>query len=247
MIPAWCVVPLSRPGQLGNTLHNFWRQRNTGKRLCIVENGPAIGVCARHGVEPAMLLRSEPGVSRALNVALAELLRRSEHASWFVRFDDDDYYSSGYLDEIVGSPPWADFVGKPAIYVKTPGDRLVRYDYPIHNGAPAGGTIAARVAQCHEWDESRECGEDIEWAREAYRRGMRPWFPGPRGYCQRRWAWPHRHTWPMTEELRRRLHRIPIWDFGNYNERVVDEESPIPVALLKPSEPMTISEMRALV
>lgn len=93
---SWVVVPFSRPERLEAVRANFARQRSPDKKICIVENGPAIGVCKAAGFDPDMLLTSDPHPSIARNVALDFLREEDAH---FCCMDDDDWYGPEYLAE----------------------------------------------------------------------------------------------------------------------------------------------------
>ena len=216
------VVPLSRPKLLCNVLHNFWRQKCVEKKLCIIENGPAVGVCARYGLEPNLLLSASSGPSVALNVALNELTRMGEHSSWYCKIDDDDYYGAGYLSQIVESPPWADMVGKAMAWFSTAGGRLRLFEFRDPE-IPTGPTLAARVAQCVEFRDVRPWGEDIAWFTDMRRAGARGHLTGRRWFCQRRWGWPHGHTWLSTDDqIRAMAWRERVYDAGDFDSQVVD-------------------------
>jgi hypothetical protein len=223
------VVPLSRPSDLGNVLHNFWRQKHPEKRLCIIENGLAIGVCARHGIEPNLLLAADSGPAEALNVALAELLRRGEHAAWWCKIDGDDYYGPGYLDEIAQAPAEADLIGKSRVWIKTVGGRLWLFPFDV----PAGGTLATRVAQAVDFDPNRCVGSDVQWVSRMLEAGARFWSSSERYYCFRRWGWPHSHTCRRSDsEMLRAAWDAEVFDAGPYDETVIDGVRGAPLKLL---------------
>jgi hypothetical protein len=93
---SWIIVPFSRPDFLGNVRENFDRQTQEGKKLCIVENGDAVGHCKQVGFEPDMLLSSDAHPSSARNVGLAALRDLDAH---FCCMDDDDWYGHYYQQE----------------------------------------------------------------------------------------------------------------------------------------------------
>lgn len=96
---SWVIVPFARPDRLDNVRANFHRQSHEGKKLCIVENGPAIGACKAAGFEPDLLLTSEIAhPSAARNVGLDALQDFGEDAH-FCCMDDDDFYGSFYQAE----------------------------------------------------------------------------------------------------------------------------------------------------
>lgn len=89
----WVLVPFSRPDYLQNVRENFDRQTMAGKKLCIVENGAAIGACKQAGFEPDLLLTSEAHPSLARNAGLVALRDLDAH---FSCMDDDDFYGPEY-------------------------------------------------------------------------------------------------------------------------------------------------------
>ena len=233
------VVPLSRPSQLTNVLHNFWRQRYEEKRLFIVESGAAIGVCARYGVEPTILVSRQTTIAEALNLAVDELTRRVEHQSWVCKIDDDDYYGPGYLSQIAGAPLWADVVGKSRVWMKTRGDRLRLFDYPTdETGIITGPTIACRVGQCAEFPDVRPYGEDVGWLVAMRESGAKFHVTNQRYFCQRRWAWPHPHTWDATDKHALSLaNRVHVYDAGQYDEDIVNGYAWPRLRLVQPETP----------
>jgi hypothetical protein len=207
-----------------NVLHNFWRQRDVDKRLFIVESGEAIGTCERYGIRPNVLVSRQTTIAEALNIATKELTRRGEHCSWMCKIDDDDYYGPGYLAEIVGAPSSADVVGKSRVWVKTRGDRLRLFDYPTdETGSITGPTIACRVGQCADFPDIRPYGEDVGWIVAMRNLGANFHINSERWFCQRRWSWPHPHTWTASDgQVRALAWSVPVFDAGNFNEDVVN-------------------------
>src|SRR5690606_4134641 len=96
---SWILVPFARPERLENVQANFQRQSHEGKKLCIVENGPAIGACKVAGFEPDLLLTSDVAhPSAARNVGLDALADFGEDTH-VCCMDDDDFYGSFYQAE----------------------------------------------------------------------------------------------------------------------------------------------------
>ena len=112
---SWVVVPLSRPECLANVKENFSRQATEGKKLCIVENGDAVGVCADFNFKPDLLLASAAHPSTARNEGLAALRDLDAHVSFM---DDDDYYGAGYQDEQIASAGRNRITGKITNWVR---------------------------------------------------------------------------------------------------------------------------------
>lgn len=109
----WVVVPFSRPENILRVFENFDRQAFRGKRLLIVENGPALGAVPGH--IPCVVISSDPHPSHAKNEALSFIKRHG--GGFFTMMDDDDWYGPGYLDEVAGFAKTCDGSGKPWHFV----------------------------------------------------------------------------------------------------------------------------------
>jgi hypothetical protein len=117
---------------------NFEKQTVVGKKLCIVENGDALGYCAQVGFRPHMLLASDAHPSAARNVGLAALRDLGEDTH-FSCMDDDDFYGPYYQQEhlnfaerkrVTGKMPnWVRFeaVGKLWLFNRTKAQKPVAW------------------------------------------------------------------------------------------------------------------------
>lgn len=115
---SWVLVPFSRPDFLGNVQDNFDRQSQAGKKLCIVENGDAVGYCKQVGFSPDLLLSSDAHPSKARNVGLAALRDLDAH---FCCMDDDDWYGHYYQQEHVAFSARGRITGKMTHWVRFEG------------------------------------------------------------------------------------------------------------------------------
>lgn len=106
---SWVLVPFSRPEMLDSVRQNFDRQQWKDKKLCIVENGEAVGHCKQAGFTPDLLLQSDAHPSKARNVGLAALRESDEH---FCCMDDDDWYGPYYVEEHVHAAARGRITGK---------------------------------------------------------------------------------------------------------------------------------------
>lgn len=191
------VVPLSRPAMLHNVLSNFLRQRYYNKRLILVENGPAVGVCAREGVCPDLLLRSESHQSFAKNAALEELRKTG---GFWTTFDDDDYYGPGYLEELVECSDKATIVGKLSHFMLTTEDTLRLYLSPQESQLVSfvhGPTISAWAEDSIDFRNTGRWGEDNDWIHRMVLEGALVYATSHFNFVFQRGT--HQHTWIISD------------------------------------------------
>jgi glycosyltransferase involved in cell wall biosynthesis len=216
----YAICAFSRPQFVKNVIRNFRRQTCKDKKLIVVENGGALGECARVGFEPDVLLRSEPHQSYAKNEALKWIRRHG--GGWFSTFDDDDYYGPHYLQEVVDSRGTSDIVAKHDHFYRGIDDRLRLFESGCHNQAHQeghGATISARADDCPDFQNTGIIGEDHRWISDYQEKGAKLWLTSPYHYMVVRHA---NNTWQIRDDsYERRLHfasrgECRIWDYGAF-------------------------------
>jgi hypothetical protein len=184
----WVVVPLSRPEMLPRVRENLSRQRFRA-RVCVVENGAAVGVCEAQGFVPDALLSSETHQSAARNEALFFLREKHPDAYW-VSMDDDDYYGAEYVAEHAGLAKRGRMVGKSTHWVLFEGRFLALFRPWSSSGGGRhhcnGATIGAFVSESPEFS-MRDVGEDGIFTSTFRARGGKIWMSSPyhTAYCRR--------------------------------------------------------------
>ncbi len=252
----WVVVPFSRPEHLQRVLANFERQSFPGKRLIIVENGPALGSVPRDTL--CFTLQSAPHTSHAKNEALSFI--KQHGGGFFATMDDDDWYGPGYLDEVAGYARSYDALGKQRHFVslgddiRSPPPQLILSNRLQADLDPApwftGGTVSG-------WAEAAlpyraVPAEDLDWCARMQAQGKRLRGLSAYHYLYRRSYAGSRHTWPQPRErfLEAQLHRdaleFPLTPEGDIDlafvtgekspleYRVLGQERFIPVAVTHP-------------
>ncbi len=199
----WVIVPLSRPEHLERVLGNFGRQTFPGKRLLIVENGPALGSVPKDTL--CLTITSAPHQSHAKNEAVAFIKRHG--GGFFSTMDDDDWYGPGYLDEVAGYAKTCDALGKQWHFVslgeglQDPAPQLL-YCNRLHtdqdNAWLTGGTISG-------WSETAlpfpvTPGEDLGWCEKMKAQGAKVRGLSAYHYLYRRSYAGAAHTWSASRE-----------------------------------------------
>jgi hypothetical protein len=193
----WVVVPFSRPHMLSNVLGNACRQTVPFK-LCIVENGPAVGTCKQHGITPALLLTSEAHQAIAKNTAIAEIRKRGggQVALW----DDDDCYGSGFLAELEANRRRATVVGK-RIHLVELADGLYLFDHEGANQLSTwlhGPTVMAEASDMLDFPVVSP-SDDPLWCKAMRDAGATMWATSVGEYVYRRTG--TNHVWKATDLL----------------------------------------------
>lgn len=216
------VVPFSRPDCLRRTLDNFARQRHPDKRLVLVENGEAIGACARAGVTGATVLESAPHLSHAKNLGIEWV--RAHGGGFWTTFDDDDHYGAGYLELVAQGATRAGVVGAPRHYVRlADGLHLFNYDRgrgPFSGQCFHGATLGAWAEESVEFPVVA-LGEEAGFCAAMLVAGARLWSVGPGEYVYRRSG--DSHVWRATDVQVRRA-TGPSWRNGKLLRTPSDAE-----------------------
>jgi hypothetical protein len=215
------IVPLYRPRAAARVWRCFCRQSHERRRLVIVENGPAVGACARFGIRPDALLRSTTHKVAALNTGL-HWLRKHGGGPWAI-WDDDDYYGPGYLAEMSVALRTADIVGKPSLFVRRSDGSLWLFR---REGQPLGHSFGGH-SDCIDFTDCGRWGEDDRWLNDMLAVGAKLGCTGPENFI---W-WRLRqggHMWPADDmQVAQSLWRtggVDIHDYGEAPNSVVDGE-----------------------
>lgn len=215
------IVPLSRSPFLSNVARNFARQTFGRKRLVIVENGEAVGACAKAGFVPDVVLTSEAHQSHAKNAGLNWL--REQGGGFFATMDDDDYYGPRYLEETVAHSGRADIIGKSAIFIRAAGGVMRYFE---HEGALRfvdfvhGPTIAGRAEDVVDFPVMGWC-EDAAFIATMRDQGATVWATSRFHFMQRRFPGLH-HTWQITDRQMVQVSKGPVFEVGPEDRDVVD-------------------------
>lgn len=188
------IVPFSRPECALRTLRNFERQLYPDKRLWIVENGPAVGTWAQLGLPADRVLTSSAHQSHARNVGVAEL--RTSGGGYWAGFDDDDWYSADYLNEVAVNADKANVVGKRQHFISIDDRYLFLFLEQMQNRfaiALTGGALAAWSEESLDFPIQR-VAEDIRWCMAMRKAGGRIWNTSVYNYLYRRCTTDHQHA-----------------------------------------------------
>ena len=213
------LVPTHRgPAELLGIVRAFALQRHADKRLVVIENGPAIGTCKRHGIHVDAVLSSEHSKSHALNVGL-EWLRAHGGGAWS-GWDDDDYRGNEYLGQVAELLPGHEMLGKSSIYVRRNDGRLWLVK---RSGWPLGHSFSA-WSDCCDFEEVHRWGEDDRFLSNMLRAGARLGEAGPEHFIWKRDGDLSSHIWPASDEqmtqllARREDTRAELIDFGEVQD-----------------------------
>lgn len=215
------IVPLSRPRFMRDVIENFARQTFARKRLVIVENGEAVGACAKAGFVPDVVLTSDAHQSAAKNVGLEWLRERG--GGFFATMDDDDYFGPRYLEEAVAHSGRGDIIGKSACFTRTAGGVMRYFE---HEGALQfvnyvhGPTIAAWAEFVDDFPLIA-WGEDAAFIIAARKAGAKAWATSRFHFLQRRFPGRH-HTWQITDRQMVQASAGLVFEVGPEDRDVVD-------------------------
>ena len=203
MSDIWVVVPCCREKQIRWVVDNFRRQTHPDKRLCIVENGEALGACERLGIVPHLIITSEAQVGRARNAGMYAIRERG--GGWISMWDDDDWYGPAYLAEMaeLTESGKANIYGKHRHFVATPKNGMClvnekgqnKYSQHVH-----GPTLVFRAEEGRAFHEQKEA-EEIRWCYDMAKLGARIWAASVNHLLYLRWDGEHEHTWEADDSL----------------------------------------------
>jgi glycosyltransferase involved in cell wall biosynthesis len=200
----WVVVPCYREQQLHWVLDNFARQEYANKKLCIVENGEAIGGCYRLGLHADMVVTSREHVSHARNEGMYAVRDRHDDG-WVCMWDDDDWYASAYLTEIAVliEEDKAEVYGKHRHFVAFPNNGLYLFNERNQNKYVEfvhGPTLTFRPEEAVLFHVQREA-EEIRWCADMRKLGARVWASSVHNMLYLRYTMGHQHAWNAEDGL----------------------------------------------
>ena len=215
-------------------LGNFARQRFPGKRLIIVENGPAIGSVPRP--MDCDILSSPTHIAHAKNAALDFI--KKQGGGFFATMDDDDWYGPGYLDELAGYARSFDGLGKQRHFVslgddlREPAPELFLTNRIHQDLVPAswlsGGTISGWAETALPFRAVQT--EDLDWCSRMQAQGARLRGLSIYHYLYRRSYAGAAHTWAQSRERFRDSLKnkdtleFPLTEAGNIDFDIVTGE-----------------------
>ena len=222
----WCIVPFSRPQYAQDIYSRFSRQSYPNKKLVVVENGKGIGTWKRLGLEPDLLLTSGPHQSWAKNEGILQLKRMGKDEDYWTTWDDDDYYSKLYIEELATNVHKADVIGKAKSFVKLTDDRLYLISKPSENSildkkwVVHGPTITARVGDSLLF-EYLPFAEDLKFVEQMKEQGARIYVTSRYNWCYRRNANTN-HTWQISDNEFKFANSGSFIDYGPIDYDIVD-------------------------
>lgn len=222
----WVVAATHREQQLKWILESFKRQTHQNKRLIIVENGPAVGGCARQGIVPDKVVTSEEHAADARNAGVYAVI--DEGGGWVCMMDDDDYYGPNYLAEyaIWVQKGIAEVYGKQRHFVGYTKNGLylynernaLKYSPVLH-----GPTFCFRAEEAVYYRRT-PAGEEMDWAAQMQSLGFRMFATSIHHFMYLRGGNPEDHTWQVEDAWvheTAKCNDYHYW-FGDIDLRVVD-------------------------
>jgi len=190
----WIIVPLSRPANIARVRANIALQNYPELRVCVVENGAAVGACRAAGWTPDLVLHSKRSAADAKNVGVDAV--RAVGGELWACFDDDDYYGPEHLVDLAARLGNKAAVARRCGWMNLP-DGLYFFDAPMLLGA----TVLARVEHTVRFRDIG-VGEDIAWFADMRAAGHAVIDAGPAHFLYDRAA-PD-HTWRADPVVVRR-------------------------------------------
>ena len=207
------VLPTNRPGLLAGALDMIQAQAYRPIEVLVVLHGfrrAALPEAARQALTRAAAKVHELPQSMALGTCL-NVAGSAASGSIIAKFDDDDLYGPGYLEEAVGAllAGKGDIVGKSELYVYLARDRELllwrggasgrEQDYVL------GGTVVFRAELVRSPGFSGGTRTEVPVFLERCRaEGHRIYATSRRHFVLRRLDGEHRHTWHPEHDLFRR-------------------------------------------
>ncbi|WP_379137351.1 glycosyltransferase [Paenibacillus sp. sgz500958] len=181
------ITCTNRQSYLRNLFSNYARQRHAKKELVIIVNNDAIPLAPyqrlanKHSNIQIMRLPGHLTLGACLNYAV-----KKTKYSFIAKFDDDDYYATGYLTDSmrVMSQTGADIVGKRAHYMYLNGKKLLLLRY--YNKADQyvsivqGATLLAkRYVFSRVWFPDQNRGECVKFCSDCLTKGFKIYSGSP--------------------------------------------------------------------
>ena len=199
----WVVVPTCREAQVSWVLKLLASQTMRDFRVCIVENGEAVGACKRLGVAVDLVVTSDPHVSSARNAGVSAI-RTIDRDAWIAMIDDDDWYSPHYLEEVRAciASGKASIYGKQRHFVAHPDHGLILFANHMHDQYVPdvhGPSIVFRVADAMPFPVQSEA-EELQWCASMRAKGARVWSSSIYHLLYLRYTSAH-HTWGAQKDI----------------------------------------------
>lgn len=194
----WVVVPCYREQQLLWVVGLFTAQTYPNRKLCVVENGDAIGACRRLSIPADLVVTSRQHVSHARNEGMYAI-REQPGDGWISMWDDDDWYGPGYLEE-VADLIWgetAEVYGKHRHFVAMPDRGLLLFNERNQNKYTEyvhGPTLVFRADDGVNFRVQKEA-EEVRWCNDMRRLGARVWASSIHHLLYLRYSAAHGHAW----------------------------------------------------
>ena len=227
----YVVVPLSRPHMLDNVLANYCRQRYRAQ-LVIVENGAAVGACARAGAVPDVLCSCARDVGLARQTGVDAV---RERGGYVVFMDDDDWYGAGYVEEAVAHAARGRVTVKGSAFVQGQ-DGTLRLFAGLPECSPiagpvqvSGGTFGFWASEAASFPTGLPAGEDVAWLARMRAAGAEVYATSRYHYLYVRRNLAHRHAWRTTD--RQMIDRCPgpVLELGPVDLDMIEGRKPLPV------------------
>jgi glycosyltransferase involved in cell wall biosynthesis len=230
----WCIVPFSRPQYTTNIFRSFANQAYQNKKLVIVENGKAEGTCKALGLEPDLLLQSDPHQSWAKNEGILHLRKLGYSNDFWTTWDDDDYYEcENYLSELAHNIYKADVIGKSKSFVKLSDGNLYLMDYPPENTllepgqwVVHGPTITARIGASLLF-EHLPFAEDLKFVDQMREQGASVYVTSKYNWCYMRNAGAN-HTWIISDEEFKYANSGGFINYGPFDPDIINGKKIVP-------------------
>lgn len=193
------------------------------KRLCIVENGEALGGCSSLGIQPDICTKVDTmSVSAARNEGLYAV-RSTDADAWVSMMDDDDWYGPEYLREVsfLVTSGRAEVYGKQRHFVALPSKGLCLFQPQVHDMYVPyvhGPTLSFRAADSLLFLEQKEA-EEITWCCRMRALGARVYTSSVYHMLYMRRMGDNAHTWKASDRL---VARASSGGRPWYNAPVVD-------------------------
>jgi len=221
----WIISPVGSDKHIKNLIDNYNRQEYSDKGLIVVENGEGLGACSKYGFKPDFIIRSNPP-NQAIAKNLGVQMVRKNNGEFWTTFDDDDYYSPLYLNELATVAPKADIIGKQWNWVEFDSG-LFLFRENSHNQYALdvqGPTISAWTAVTIPFRENMMISEDIQFCKDMVSAGARVYRSSIKHFCYNRKKGVHR--WSIKEEDARKKFGDGKF-FGKMPYHICDQENPL--------------------
>lgn len=196
----WIVCPFSKPEFFNNLKKNIEKQTKKDKiKICVIENGEAIGICKKNGFYPDLLLTSEKHQSHAKNTGLEKV--KKVGGEFWTTFDCDDFYGERYIEELLENSNKGDIIGKNKIFIKTTEDKLwlpIELKENCYVKYVHGPTISGWVEDFINFP-IKDWAEDLAWTEAMQNIGAITYSTSAYNFCYNRFK-SGNHTFISSDE-----------------------------------------------